>query len=83
MVDKLDDKYALDCAAQSWERLAERRERDIDAEDWVVTDLSFDLFPSLQQQGSLAARHCAARTPFGAARRFKNICSNRRRYTMV
>ena len=33
MVDKLDDKYALDCAAQSWERLAERRERDIDAED--------------------------------------------------
>ena len=23
MVDKLEDKYALDCAAQSWERLAE------------------------------------------------------------
>jgi hypothetical protein len=33
MVDRLDDKYALDCAAQSWERLAERRERDIDAKD--------------------------------------------------
>jgi hypothetical protein len=33
MVDKLEDKYALDCAAQSWERLAERREHDIDAED--------------------------------------------------
>jgi hypothetical protein len=33
MVDKLDDKYALDCAAQSWERLAARSERDIDPED--------------------------------------------------
>ena len=33
MVHKLEDKYALDCAAQSWERLADRRERDIDAED--------------------------------------------------
>jgi hypothetical protein len=33
MVDKLEDKYALDCAAQSWERLAERREHDIGAED--------------------------------------------------
>jgi hypothetical protein len=33
MVHKLEDKYALDCAAQSWERLADRRERDIEAED--------------------------------------------------
>ena len=33
VVHKLEDKYALDCAAQSWERLADRRERDIDAED--------------------------------------------------
>ena len=33
MVHKLEDKYALDCAAQSWERLADRRERDIGAED--------------------------------------------------
>jgi hypothetical protein len=33
MVHNLEDKYALDCAAQSWERLADRRERDIDAED--------------------------------------------------
>jgi hypothetical protein len=32
MVHKLEDKYALDRAAQSWERLAERRERDIEAE---------------------------------------------------
>jgi hypothetical protein len=28
MVHKLEDKYALDCAAQSWERLADRSERD-------------------------------------------------------
>jgi hypothetical protein len=33
MVHKLEDRYALDRAAQSWERLAERRERDIEAED--------------------------------------------------
>jgi hypothetical protein len=33
MVHKLEDKYALDHAAQSWERLAERRERDIEAKD--------------------------------------------------
>jgi len=33
IVHKLEDKYALDCAAQSWERLADRSERDIDAED--------------------------------------------------
>jgi hypothetical protein len=33
MVHKLEDKYALDCAAQSWERLADRSERDFDAED--------------------------------------------------
>ena len=33
MVDKLEDKYALDCAARGWERLAARRERDIEAED--------------------------------------------------
>lgn len=33
MVHKLEDKYALDPAAQGWERLAERRERDIEAED--------------------------------------------------
>ena len=32
MVHKLEDKYALDCAAQSWDRLAERREGDIEAE---------------------------------------------------
>jgi hypothetical protein len=31
MVHKLEDKY-LDCAAQSWERLADRSERDFDAE---------------------------------------------------
>jgi len=31
MVHKLEDKYALD--AQSWERLADRREHDIEAED--------------------------------------------------
>jgi len=30
MVHKLEDKYALDHAAQSWERLAERSERDIE-----------------------------------------------------
>ena len=33
MVHKLEDKYALDSAAKSWERLADRRERDIEAED--------------------------------------------------
>ena len=33
MVHKLEDKYALDRAAQGWERLAERRERDIQPED--------------------------------------------------
>jgi len=33
MVHRLEDKYALDCAAQSWERLADRYERDIAAED--------------------------------------------------
>ena len=33
MVHKLEDKYVLDCAAQSCERLADRRERDIEAED--------------------------------------------------
>ena len=33
MVCKLEDKYALDHAAQSWERLADRRERDFEAED--------------------------------------------------
>ena len=31
MVQKLEDKYTLDRAAQSWERLAELRERDIEA----------------------------------------------------
>jgi hypothetical protein len=30
MVHKLEDKCALDHAAQSWERLAERSERDIE-----------------------------------------------------
>jgi hypothetical protein len=33
LVHRLEDKYALDCAAQSWERLADRYERDIAAED--------------------------------------------------
>jgi uncharacterized protein YjiS (DUF1127 family) len=33
MVNKLEDKYALDHAAQSWERLADRRLRDIETED--------------------------------------------------
>jgi hypothetical protein len=33
MVHKLDDKHALDCAAQSWERLADRSEHDIELED--------------------------------------------------
>jgi hypothetical protein len=33
MVHKLEDKNVLDCAAQGWERLAERHERNIDAED--------------------------------------------------
>jgi hypothetical protein len=33
IVDKLEDKYALDCAAQSWDRLAEHLERDIEVED--------------------------------------------------
>ena len=33
MVHKLEDKYALDSAAQSWERPADRRERDFEAED--------------------------------------------------
>ena len=33
VVRKLEDKYVLNCAAQSWERLAERSERDIEAED--------------------------------------------------
>jgi hypothetical protein len=33
MVHDLEDKYALDCAARGWERLADRSERDIDAED--------------------------------------------------
>ena len=33
MVLKLEDKYALVCAAQSWERLADRRERKVEAED--------------------------------------------------
>jgi hypothetical protein len=33
MVCKLEDKYALDHAAQSWERLADRCSRDIEAED--------------------------------------------------
>ena len=33
MVLKLEDKYALVCAAQSWERLADRREREVEAED--------------------------------------------------
>ena len=28
----LEDKYALACAAQSWERLADRRERDTEPE---------------------------------------------------
>jgi len=32
MVHNLEDKYALDCAAQSWERLADRRERDTEPE---------------------------------------------------
>ena len=31
MMHSLEDKYALNRAAQSWERLAERRERDIKA----------------------------------------------------
>ena len=33
MVHKLEDKCALDSAAHSWERLADRRERDIEAQD--------------------------------------------------
>jgi len=33
MVRSLEDKYALDRAAQSWERLADRHERDVEAED--------------------------------------------------
>jgi hypothetical protein len=33
VVHNLEDKYALDRAAQIWERLAQRRERDIEAED--------------------------------------------------
>ena len=33
MVHKLDDKYALDCAAQSWERLADRSEHELELED--------------------------------------------------
>jgi len=36
MVHKLKDKYALDCAAQTWERLAQRRERDIEVEDLIA-----------------------------------------------
>ena len=32
VVHNLEDKYVLDCAAQSWERLAQQRERDIEAE---------------------------------------------------
>jgi len=32
LVHRLEDKYALDCAAQSWERLADRRERDTEPE---------------------------------------------------
>jgi hypothetical protein len=32
-IHKLEDKYALDCAAQSWDRLADRREGDIETED--------------------------------------------------
>jgi len=33
IVCKLEDKYALDHAAKSWERLADRHEREIGAED--------------------------------------------------
>jgi hypothetical protein len=33
VVHNLEDKYALDRAAQIWERLAQRRERDFEAED--------------------------------------------------
>ncbi len=33
MVHNLEDKYVLDRAAQIWERLAQRRERDIEVED--------------------------------------------------
>jgi hypothetical protein len=33
MVHDLEDKYALDRASQSWERLADRHERDVEAED--------------------------------------------------
>ena len=33
MVHNVEDKYALDCAAQSWERLAERSEHGIEAAD--------------------------------------------------
>ena len=32
MVHNLEDKYALDRAAQSWERLAKQRERDTETE---------------------------------------------------
>jgi hypothetical protein len=32
MVHKREDRYALDHAAQSWERLAKRCERDIEAD---------------------------------------------------
>jgi hypothetical protein len=32
-VHNLEDKHALDRAAQSWERLADRHERDVEAED--------------------------------------------------
>jgi hypothetical protein len=31
MVHNLDDKYALDCAAQTWDKLVERRKHDIEA----------------------------------------------------
>jgi hypothetical protein len=33
MIRNLDDKHALDCAAQSWERLADRSEHELELED--------------------------------------------------
>ena len=33
MIRNLDDKHALDCAAQSWERLADRSENELELED--------------------------------------------------
>jgi hypothetical protein len=46
MVHKLDDKYALDCAAQSWERLADRSEHDLELEDWAHRQAAANAKPS-------------------------------------